>query len=313
MNSKILVVAVFALLSVGCGPHKVLEAEERLALFNHYQPDPPPEGYQIICPEPSPDAMALVAASLSAEAQKAAFSGAYSESGGSIGVRTHTIQLIRDQLFSACQAYANHGISPLTYQMYLTRNQRNTIAMMAIEQLTGVIKNPSLTVSSNANSNTSGRIKALAAKAADLQKKIDAIPDKNSSEALALKKELSDVQTEQSGLKAVDAGAGGVVVSVPGGGGQLMSDAAVKEVTTAVQAMASWVINTDDSIYMCLDIFSTLERANRATDEVRGVCRTILNDWAKRSDLKSAGSDGPGNSDRQLMRTVPFSLPGGNL
>ncbi|WP_434157803.1 hypothetical protein [Stutzerimonas stutzeri] len=151
--ARISLVVLLAATAFGCAPYKntrVLEAEERLLVYTETTKG---EGKDkvttgVMCPEPSPDALKTLAASMNVEKQDvAAIAAAHSEGGANIGLRTHSIQLLRDQLFSMCQAYANGAITKPAYQMLLTRNQRNTVALMAVEQLTGVLRTPSVTLS----------------------------------------------------------------------------------------------------------------------------------------------------------------------
>lgn len=83
---------------------------------------------QIVCAEPSPDALTAIAAGLSAsfEAQQGGEGGAgaegqftrtVSEAVRTIGDRTQTIQLIRDTLYRACEAYANGALDTFGYTL----------------------------------------------------------------------------------------------------------------------------------------------------------------------------------------------------
>ena len=109
------------------------------------------KGGIVTCVGPSPDALSVTAASLSGSADAvgkfgAALAGSRDESGGSIGLRTQSITLLRDQAFRICEAYANGVISAGSYASLLRRNQFLVTTALAIEQLTGATKADNITV-----------------------------------------------------------------------------------------------------------------------------------------------------------------------
>ncbi|MEH3022691.1 MAG: hypothetical protein PGN19_08170 [Pseudomonas oryzihabitans] len=92
----------------------------------------------IVCAEPSPDSMQAYAAKLnwkllsdSAVTRDAAL--AYSTAASYVGNRTQTVQLLRDQLYRLCEAYANGIIDSDTYTMLMSRSQRYTLALAMID------------------------------------------------------------------------------------------------------------------------------------------------------------------------------------
>jgi hypothetical protein len=100
-----------------------------------------------ICAEPSPDAMSSYALQLAAEGKaptKEALELAFNQKEGSafVGLRTQSIQVLRDQMYRICEAYLSHGISSGEYELLMRRSQRVMVALLAIEQLTGVMRRP---------------------------------------------------------------------------------------------------------------------------------------------------------------------------
>jgi len=98
----------------------------------------------IICAEPSPDALAVYGASVAAEGGNPAgvsvnLQGGTQESGAAFGLRTQSIQLLRDNYYRLCEAYMSGAIGPWAYHMMLRRLETNTIAYLAIEQLTDAL------------------------------------------------------------------------------------------------------------------------------------------------------------------------------
>ncbi|MGE7991002.1 hypothetical protein ACQKPE_08120 [Pseudomonas sp. NPDC089554] len=215
---------------------------------------------KVMCAEPSPDALKTLAASMNVEKQEVAtIAAAYSEAGANIGLRTHTIQLLRDQLFAICQGFANEGISAPAYQMMLTRNQRNTVALMAIEQLTGVLKTPSVKLSGNASIGPNKELIELNKKLkAAAEEKMKAVPaaDKDKPEALALKKEIESYDAAISKAeKAIVAAATAADAQTVQGAG--VDQNTVSAVTATVKSITDQILGQNDNFYVCLDAYQT--------------------------------------------------------
>jgi hypothetical protein len=103
------------------------------------------DGVPIFCSEPSPDVFSVFSAALEAQGSKAeAFTAALkmatSESGGTVGIRTESIQLLRDAMYRICEAYLSRGIDPEQYSDMLRRYQKSMVTLIAIEQLTGAAR-----------------------------------------------------------------------------------------------------------------------------------------------------------------------------
>ena len=113
----------------------------------------------VVCPEPSPDALSAGSINLSVDANKeqlaelkAALSSA--EQASSIGLRTQSISLLRDQLAYMCllrMADSRDQLNPDQYLLLFKRYQSAVLGVLAIEQLTGAIKAPPATVSVSGN------------------------------------------------------------------------------------------------------------------------------------------------------------------
>ena len=96
-----------------------------------------------VCAEPSPDALQATVVALKkklpAEAVKALFSFEKSEIPEYVGLRTQTIQLLRDAYFRLCEAFLNDGVDAIAYDVLQRRFQRQIVALLAVEQLTGAV------------------------------------------------------------------------------------------------------------------------------------------------------------------------------
>jgi hypothetical protein len=119
-----------------------LDAKQRVVFSFAREDDKPGLTSRYVCAEPSPDALSAIAASGALEAQVAgqgggAASASLNEAVASIGLRTQTIQLLRDGLYRACEAYLNGAINEFGYAMLLNKYDDSMISLVAIDGLTG--------------------------------------------------------------------------------------------------------------------------------------------------------------------------------
>lgn len=159
------------------------------------------------CAEPSPDVLASVAASFAASANvpdkvAAEFAGAVTGSAASIGLRTQSIQLMRDALYRVCEAYAAGAIDGFQMRTLQIRYQNMIVGLLAIEQLTGAVRGPTATTGGTAAGGT-------ASDAVAISKQLEAIAARRktlTAELETRKKAETDAQAERDKAKApVDA------------------------------------------------------------------------------------------------------------
>jgi hypothetical protein len=128
-----------------------IDAEQRAVLSNKRTDS----DHRVVCAEPAPDALSAIAAqagvSVSDISNAVSAEGGVSEAAANIGLRTQTIQTLRDGFYRVCEAYMN-GLSQEQYSIMLRRFQTNMIALLAIEQLTGSVKGGDAVVSASAGS-----------------------------------------------------------------------------------------------------------------------------------------------------------------
>lgn len=128
-----------------------IDAEQRAVLSNRRSD----KDIRVVCAEPAPDALSAIAAqagvSVSDISSAVSAEGGVSEAAANIGLRTQTIQTLRDGFYRVCEAYMN-GLSEEQYSIMLRRFQTNMIALLAIEQLTGAVKGGDAVVSASAGS-----------------------------------------------------------------------------------------------------------------------------------------------------------------
>ena len=108
------------------------------------------------CAEPSPDALSALSASgaIKIDTPKGfsgAAQGALAEAAGSIGLRTQSIQLMRDAMYRLCEGAMNGYLGNAAFETLHRRFQNSMVAILAIEQLTGAVRAPALTLNSSAS------------------------------------------------------------------------------------------------------------------------------------------------------------------
>ncbi|MCP4769254.1 MAG: hypothetical protein GY875_23730 [Gammaproteobacteria bacterium] len=111
------------------------------------------------CAEPNPDAFSVLSSSLSLAGSFEGKSGeslatqltkSIGESGLNIGLRTQSIQILRDMMYRLCERYFNGAIGPEELKKQAARDHRLVIAVLAIEQLTGaIVPRPAAIISSS--------------------------------------------------------------------------------------------------------------------------------------------------------------------
>lgn len=122
----------------------------------------------VTCAEPSPDALSALAASqnlnfATPQGTSAGQSFAIAESAASIGLRTQSIQLMRDHMYRICEAYQGGQISKFMVALLHRRFQNTMIAILAIEQLTGAMRAPAVVLGGSASSGNADAIVKLSA------------------------------------------------------------------------------------------------------------------------------------------------------
>lgn len=151
-----------------------------------------------VCAEPSPDALSALAASLGlnlslSDAEQLAISQSISESTGTLGIRTVAIQALRDIMYRNCEAYALGGVSEIGIETLQRRFQSTMVAIIAIEQLTGAVRAPSIILSGSSSVGAAEEILELTNKAETVRKDL----------ATAISAEEKAKETESSAIRAV--------------------------------------------------------------------------------------------------------------
>ena len=241
-----------------------------------------------VCAEPSPDAMSAMAMEAAAKGGvpskvQVELSAALQQSAAFVGLRTSSIQLLRDFGYRLCEAYLSGAISPGQYDLLMRRFQKNVVALLAIEQLTGAVKAPPVTLTTQGRAETAQSLsdqrdvrEKVSEKIAELEKQ----KKKKETEKTALEnanpkgdttevvEQIAEKETEikfrKGDLEAIDksiATARGTLVegqatatvhseSYP----TTRSDAAMQKVADAVENISMAIVKSDDIVQLCLMI-----------------------------------------------------------
>jgi hypothetical protein len=228
--------------------------------------DPAAGSHSIVCAEPSPDALSAYAVDLATQASLAtghSFRGGFNsaESSAFVGLRTQSIQLLRDQFFRACEAYLNKAASAGEYNFLIRRYQKQTAALLAIEQLTSMVSAPATTVTAGIESRT-----ALVKSAYDdNQKQKQALEKTLENKALteaeknAAKAKLGELESKGTELVLSLRPAEQAKVTGPSADGAKAEPKAnektagdVAAVAQVVQHIVDGVISNDDFLQLCI-------------------------------------------------------------
>lgn len=113
----------------------------------------------IVCAEPSPDALTARAAAIAASGGYSGVSGSLAASSTQeaalIGLRTQTIQLLRDGYYRLCEAYLNGALSREQYNLALVNVPSTIVAIMAVDAVAGTPTAAPVVVSAGSSSATS--------------------------------------------------------------------------------------------------------------------------------------------------------------
>jgi hypothetical protein len=165
----------------------------------------------INCAEPSPDALSALAASqnlnlATPQGTSIGQSFAIAESAGSIGLRTQSIQLLRDHMFRVCEAYQAGKISPFMVALFHRRFQTSTIAILAIEQLTGTMRAPAIVLGGSSTSGNADAVLKLTATRETVQASIGVAEKDFATKSAAATTADDDVTAKSTALTAATTG-----------------------------------------------------------------------------------------------------------
>jgi hypothetical protein len=172
---------IFRTFDVDSGENLSIDARQRVVLVTHQGGKT--RDRTVVCAEPSPDVLTAQAASGSASGAatlpaaeqggtgQSSFSGsiagASSEAAASIAMRSQTIQLLRDGLFRACEAYMNGGIDQHQYNVVLLNIHKLMVTLLGVDAIGGMPTTPAVTLGVAGKADDQAAIESRAAAQAD--------------------------------------------------------------------------------------------------------------------------------------------------
>ncbi|MGX4641877.1 hypothetical protein [Massilia sp. SYSU DXS3249] len=237
------------------------------------------QSHPVVCAEPSPDALSAYAFDLAAQGSfpgGKALGGSFgsAESAAYVGLRTQSIQLLRDQFFRACEAYMNRAISAAEYNLLIRRYQKQTAALLAIEQLTGAMSASAAIVSAagSAKGSTSAFLQSVYGEnkntiaALEKEKATPELEDEKKKAVQAeidrLKKQNDEILQSLKGAepeKVAATASGETSEAKPAG-----TQPGVSSVASVVQHIVDNVTLTDDFLQLCIVNFAGPQEAAHA-------------------------------------------------
>ena len=234
-----------------------------------------------VCAEPSPDALSAYAAEIAANLSKQGggelgLALATQESASFIGLRTQTIQLLRDGMYRLCEARLN-GVSEGNYAHLMRRYQRNMVALMAIEQLSGVVKAPVVTISAESQASAAQSINSLrkaanevASLIADKEKRFNELKakttpsDAEKAELVKLEADIKELKVDKTSIDDAIRNARGLAA-----GGSLTANVVIPpsavqervsaEIAAKIEALSSKILEQNDTPFMCFEYLMNYE------------------------------------------------------
>ena len=126
-------------LDVNTGKGALVDIKQRAILVHD---ESRTDGKLSVCAEPSPDALSAYAVELYRKNKDSESGLLFSETAEYIGLRTQSIQLLRDALYRLCEGFLSGALDSSVYEIFMYRYQKYMIAALAIEQLTNAVKVP---------------------------------------------------------------------------------------------------------------------------------------------------------------------------
>ena len=140
-----------------------VDAKQRFLIYGNA---PDEDKRLIYCAEPSPDALSAFTASFDLSAVKpevaeAALKGTFGESAATIGIRTQSIQLLRDAMYRNCEGYLAGAISKPDFATLQKSYQKSMVTLVAIEQLARAVAPGQVVINTTADRTVSQNIVEL--------------------------------------------------------------------------------------------------------------------------------------------------------
>jgi len=290
---------VFREFSLESGKSVTVDAQQRAILVNRVYDESGVQRF-VYCAEPSPDSLFAIGASFGGGGNVALASGAkgdadvaqalVSAASDALNARNATIQLLRDGLYRACEAFASGALTRLEYAEVTWRYQKMVLAALSIELVANLNRprrEPSVTgagASANGHAMYKGSPDAM-------QKGTPArAPDDDKSTPA----DLRGIATAfNAGVQAGTAAAKAGTPPAPP-----YSDAAIERISGTAIGLVESVLRSEDRVTQCLRYLALVEGQERErgkkdiTSTVETMCGRLLQE-ATRPALAAEGSEAP--------------------
>ena len=251
---------------------KSLKAEERVVITSVLI-SPKDAKRPVICAEPSPDAISALAAQLALDVDvdddiRAGIAASLTENTAFVGLRTQSIQLLRDAMYRICEGYINGALGEDAYETLMRRYQKFMVALLAIEQLTGTQRAPAVAITTEAIAGTS-TMSAIRVELNSTRKNIakleqDPTGDANDEE---INRKIAELREDEGALQRgltnargnIARGSAEVVIISDGAGTNRADGGVSPEITRAVQDIVQTILNTDEFAEACRRLLSDPE------------------------------------------------------
>ena len=194
--------SVFRQFNLDRGSSVAADATQRAIINTRTHPSSRPgrvNPERIVCAEPSPDVASVVANSFAFSGNifgkgNAAVTADQAQALAQLAERTVTVQLLRDQMYRACEAYANGAISGTDYSLLMSRNNDAMVTLMLGEAASRTVGRDLAALSSSASSNASASMPVIAKAAKEAVEANEASDQADEELAAAEEKEAAAVQ-----------------------------------------------------------------------------------------------------------------------
>lgn len=272
----------------------------------------------IICAEPSPDALSAYAAELAAEGKlpeqtAVQLTAAFQESASFVGLRTQSIQLLRDSLYRLCEGYMSGALQKSQYDILMRRYQKYMVALLGIEQLTGTVRAPTVTITSQSAATAAQSLSALRSEIEAIDTKIAALERKKGADGTSdadrtqIGQDIGALKADREAVNQAIANARGLsssgsmtaTVHLHGQPSQ-RSDAHIQAVAGAVQEIVKDIINTDDTGQLCFSYLSNASSNGPLVD----ICRQFLANIIKQDEVRLKLEDSLAKGDKTAAQQI---------
>jgi hypothetical protein len=268
----------------------------------------------VTCAEPSPDALSSLASEFALDTKvkdslQATLGFSQQEAASFVGLRTQTIQLLRDGMYRLCEGYMSGALTQPDYAWLSRRYQRNMVALLTIEQLTRVAQAPTVAQASEGMASASRSAAAIQAdleevdkvrtrlndekkKIADEKVAADKLPETDTAKADKLKDIQARLDDKQAAIARTDEVRTAMLDGLKSAKGVLTSGRTTvqvvaasndtratlgSDVVTAISRITTDVITQDDLPTLCFQLLDgSRGTSNGASKELKDSCTTYL-------------------------------------